>query len=64
MREEPCTKKGEYDAYEFKFVKIDLEGFLVATKKPKENHHRVVEQYSKDGLQLARQGWWRPNHIG
>jgi hypothetical protein len=40
--------------YEYKFVKIDLEGFWVGTKKPKEDHHRVIESYAKDGWRLVQ----------
>ena len=40
--------------YEYKFVKIDLEGFFVADKKPREDHHRVVERYAKEGWRLVQ----------
>jgi len=32
----------KYRMYEYKFVKIDLEGFWIATKKPKEDHPRII----------------------
>ena len=43
-----------YRMYEYKFVKIDLEGFWVGTKKPKEDHHRIIEKYAKDGWRLVQ----------
>jgi len=44
----------KYRMYEYKFVKIDLEGFWIATKKPKEDHHRIIEKYAKDGWRLVQ----------
>jgi len=40
--------------YEYKFVKIDLEGFWISTKKPKTNHHRLIEERAKEGWRLAQ----------
>ena len=38
--------------YEYKFVKIDLEGLF--TRKPKEDYHRVVEEYAEEGWKLIQ----------
>ena len=38
--------------YEYKFVKIDLEGLF--TRKPKEDYHRVVEKYAEEGWKLIQ----------
>jgi hypothetical protein len=40
--------------FEYKFVKIDLEGFFLADKRPKMNHHQIIEQYAKDGWRLVQ----------
>lgn len=38
--------------YEYRFVKIDLDG--VMTKKPKDDYHRVFDQYSREGWRLVQ----------
>ncbi len=40
--------------YEYKFVKIDLEGFWISTKKPKTDHHRLIEEHAKEGWRLVQ----------
>lgn len=40
--------------YEYKFVKIDLEGFFLADKRPKIDHHQVVEQHAREGWRLVQ----------
>lgn len=40
--------------YEYKFVKLDLGGFWVSTKKPREDYHRLIEQYAKEGWRLVQ----------
>ena len=40
--------------YEYKFVKVDLEGFPFASRKPKEDHHRIIEDYAKEGWRLVQ----------
>lgn len=40
--------------YEYKFVKIDLEGFFLADKRPAMNHHQVIEQYAREGRRLVQ----------
>jgi len=38
--------------YEYKFVRVDLGG--VFTRKPKADHHRLVEEYAKEGWRLVQ----------
>ncbi len=38
--------------YEYKFVKVDLKG--VFTRKPREDHHRLVDEYAKEGWRLVQ----------
>ena len=38
--------------YEYKFVRVDLEGIL--TRKPKADHHRLVEEHAKQGWRLVQ----------
>lgn len=38
--------------YEYRFVKIDLDG--VMTKKPKDDYHRVIDQYAREGWRLIQ----------
>jgi hypothetical protein len=40
--------------YEYKFVKIDVGGFPLGTLKPKEDYHRLIESYAKDGWRLVQ----------
>lgn len=40
--------------YEYKFVKIDLEGFWISTKKPKTDHHRLIEEHAKERWRLVQ----------
>ena len=38
--------------YEYKFVKVDLEGLF--TRRPKMDHHRLIEEYAKEGWRLVQ----------
>jgi hypothetical protein len=38
--------------YEYKFVKIDIKGWL--KRNPKEDYHRIVDEYAKDGWRLIQ----------
>jgi hypothetical protein len=38
--------------YEYKFVKVDLGGLM--TRKPREDYHRLVEQYAEQGWRLVQ----------
>ena len=38
--------------YEYKFVKVDLEGIF--TRKPKADHHRLIEDYARQGWRLVQ----------
>ena len=38
--------------YEYKFVRVDLEG--VFTRKLKADHHRLVEEYAREGWRLVQ----------
>jgi len=40
--------------YEYNFVRIELEGFWISTKKPKADHHRLIEEYAKEGWRLVQ----------
>ena len=40
--------------YQYKFVKIDLKGFWIANKKPKMDHHKVIEDHAKEGWRLVQ----------
>jgi len=40
--------------YEYKFVKIDVGGFPLGTLKPKEDYHRLIEGYAKEGWRLVQ----------
>ncbi len=40
--------------YEYKFVKVDLEGFWLSTKKPKADHHKLIEEHAKEGWRLVQ----------
>ena len=40
--------------YEYKFVKVDLSGFWASVKKPKEDYHKLIEQYAKEGWRLVQ----------
>ena len=44
--------RGECIVYEYKFVRVDLGG--VFTRKPKADHHRLVEEYAKEGWRLVQ----------
>ena len=35
--------------YEYKFVRIEVGGFPLGTLKPKEDYHRLIEGYAKEG---------------
>ncbi|MCT4619700.1 MAG: DUF4177 domain-containing protein [Marinisporobacter sp.] len=51
--------------HEYKFVKINLSAF---GRKPKEDHHEVIEKYAKEGWRLvqifapATSGYGSANH--
>jgi hypothetical protein len=38
--------------YEYKFVRVDLEGIF--TRKPKQEHQKLVEEYAKKGWRLVQ----------
>ena len=38
--------------YEYKFVRVELGGRW--TRKPKQEHHRLVEEYAKEGWRLVQ----------
>ena len=40
--------------YEYKYVKVDLEGFMFSSKKPRVDHHRIIEEHAKDGWRLVQ----------
>jgi hypothetical protein len=42
----------EYALYEYKFVRVDLQGIF--TRKPKADHQRLVEEYAKEGWRLVQ----------
>ena len=42
----------EYALYEYKFVRVDLEGIF--TRKPKADHQKLVEEYAKEGWRLVQ----------
>ncbi len=39
---------------EYKFVKIDLDGFLFLERKPRENHHRIIREHAREGWRLVQ----------
>jgi hypothetical protein len=44
----------ERGLYEYKFVKVDLEGFLISAKRPSVDHHRLIEEHARDGWKLVQ----------
>ena len=40
--------------YEYKFVKVDLDGFLFSLKKPRIDHHPIINEHAKDGWRLVQ----------
>jgi len=38
--------------YEYKFVRVELGG--IWSRKPKQEHHRLVEEYAKEGWRLVQ----------
>jgi len=38
--------------YEYKFVRVDVGGVL--TRKPKTDHHLLIEQHAKNGWRLVQ----------
>lgn len=38
--------------YEYKFVKVDLDGLM--KRKPREDYHKLVEQYAEQGWRLVQ----------
>ena len=40
--------------YEYKFVKVDLNRFWASVKKPKEDYHKIIKQYAKEGWRLVQ----------
>ena len=44
--------RGECAMYEYKFVRVELGGIF--TRKPKADHHRLVEEYAKEGWRLVQ----------
>ena len=40
--------------YEYKFVRVDLEGFLIAARRPKVDHHRIIEEHAREGWRLVQ----------
>ena len=45
-------ERGWTAIYEYKFVKVNLGG--VFTRKPKEDHHRLIEEYARNGWRLVQ----------
>lgn len=43
---------GEYGLYEYKFVRVDVDGMF--TRKPKADYQLLIEQYAKDGWRLVQ----------
>lgn len=37
--------------YEYKFVKLRVKGFI---RKPEQDYHAIIEEYSKDGWRLVQ----------
>ena len=40
--------------YEYKFVKVELGGFPFSTRKPKIDHHMIIEEHAKEGWRLVQ----------
>jgi len=40
--------------YEYKFVKIDLDGFLIAPRRPKFSYHQAINEHASDGWKLVQ----------
>jgi hypothetical protein len=40
--------------YEYKFVRVDLTGIWISTRKPKTDYHRLIEEYAKEGWRLVQ----------
>ena len=41
--------------YEYKFVKVELEsGWLSFLQQPREDHHRIIEEHTKEGWRLVQ----------
>lgn len=38
--------------YEYKYVKIEAQGFLI--RKPKEDYHEVIDEHAKQGWRLVQ----------
>lgn len=38
--------------YEYKFVKVELKG--VFTRNPREDYHRLIDDYAKEGWRLVQ----------
>lgn len=38
--------------YEYKFIKLDLNGFLQL--KPKQDYHEIIEDHAKEGRRLVQ----------
>ena len=40
--------------YEYKFVRVNLEGILFFARKPKVDHHRLIEEHAREGWRLVQ----------
>jgi hypothetical protein len=40
--------------FEYKFVKIDLDAFFFIERKPRENHHQIIEEHARSGWRLVQ----------
>lgn len=40
--------------YEYKFVRVDLEGIPFLERRPKVDHHRLIEEHAREGWRLVQ----------
>jgi hypothetical protein len=40
--------------YIYRFVKVDLDGFFILERKPKENHHQIIREHAEKGWRLVQ----------
>ncbi len=40
--------------YEYKFVKVDLTGTWISARRPRVDHHRIIEGHAKEGWRLVQ----------
>ena len=40
--------------FEYKFVKVDLEGTWFSARRPRVDHHRIIEEHAKEGWRLVQ----------